>query len=95
MAERIHVYIGIWALLVLLAIVQVVFVTQGITRNPAVFVLSIALIQSSLITLFFQHLKDESFTIKAMTASGGLLVVVIIIAAITSVLTCTPYFPQG
>lgn len=95
MTVNIKMFIGVWAALVILAIIQVLFVTQGITRNPAVFVLSVAAIQASLVTLFFQHLKDEPFTIKTMSLSGWLLVVVIIIAAVTSVLTCTPYFPQG
>ncbi len=86
-------YLGVWIVLVATAVIEVFFVLEGITRNPMVFVVAVALFQSALIALFFQHLREEPIVIKGMTVSGAILIVILIVSAVTSVLTCTPYFP--
>lgn len=87
-------YVAVWAVLVASAIAEAWVVLSGIAYNTLAFVTSVAIFQSALIALFFQHLREESFAIKSMGASGVALVVVLIIAAVTSVISCTPYFPQ-
>ncbi|BAA79773.2 cytochrome c oxidase (aa3-type) subunit IV [Aeropyrum pernix K1] len=86
-------YFGVWIVLVASAVAEVYLVLEGIARNPFVFVLAVALFQSSLIALFFQHLRDEPIIIRGITVSGAVLIAILIISAVTSVLTCTPYFP--
>ncbi|BAN90029.1 cytochrome C oxidase subunit IV family protein [Aeropyrum camini] len=86
-------YLGVWAVLVGSAVAEVYLVMEGIARNPFVFVLAVALFQSALIALFFQHLREEPIIIRGITVSGAVLIAILIISAVTSVLTCTPYFP--
>ncbi len=87
-------YIAVWAVLVGSALAEAWVVLSGIAVNTLAFVTSVALFQSALIALFFQHLREESFAIKGMGIGGAALVVVLIVAAVTSVISCTPYFPQ-
>ncbi len=87
-------YIAVWAVLVGSALAEAWVVLSGIAVNTLAFVTSVALFQSALIALFFQHLREESFTIKGMGIGGAALVIVLIVAAVTSVISCTPYFPQ-
>jgi hypothetical protein len=89
------VYAAVWLVLVGSAVFETIAVIEGITASPLLFVTSMAIFQAALIALFFQYLREESFAIKGMTLSGAALVAALIIAAVTSVLTCTPYFPAS
>ena len=93
--RNIMVYVGVWLVLVGSAIFETIAVLEGITASPLLFVTSMAIFQAALIALFFQYLREENFAIKGMTVSGAGLVAVLILAAVTSVLTCTPYFPAS
>lgn len=87
-------YIGAWLVLVATAVIEVWFVMAGIPVNTLAFVMSVAIFQAALIALFYQHLREENYAIKSMSIGGLALVVVLIVAAVTSVISCTPYFPQ-
>lgn len=87
-------YIAVWLALVASAVIETWFVMAGIPVNTLAFVMSVAVFQAALIALFFQHLREESGAVKGMSLGGLALVVVLIVAAVTSVISCTPYFPQ-
>ena len=93
--RNVALYIGVWIVLIVSAVLETIVILEGIAVNPLAFVTSVAIFQAALIALFFQNLREEGFAIKGMTISGGALVAVLILAAVTSVLTCTPYFPAG
>jgi len=93
--KDLRVYIVVWLVLVGSAVFEAVAIIEGITASPLLFVVSISIFQAALIALFFQYLRSENSIIKLMTLSGGLLVAALIIAGVTSVLTCTPYFPTS
>ncbi len=80
-----------WLVLVGGAVLEVVFILNGIARWPELFVLGVSGFQAALVLLFYMHLRDEPTSIKAMPIATLLLLVALLASAITSVLACTPY----
>ncbi len=80
-----------WLVLVGGAVLEVVFILNGIARWPELFVLGVSGFQATLVLLFYMHLRDEPTSIKAMPIATLLLLVALLASAITSVLACTPY----
>lgn len=85
------VYTFVWLVLVGGAVLEAVFILNGIARWPELFVLGVSGFQASLILLFYMHLRDEPLSVKAMPVVTLLLLVALLASAITSVLACTPY----
>ncbi len=86
-----RLYIAVWGILVITAILEVLAVEVGIVRSLSIFLISVALVQTMLIALVYQHLKDEPTSIKTLPITSFVMLIVLISAAITSVLACTPY----
>jgi len=85
------IYTFTWIALVGGAVLEVVFILNGIARWPELFVLGVSGFQVTLILLFYMHLRDEPLSIKAMPFITLLLLIALLASAITSVLACTPY----
>ncbi|MEB3860087.1 MAG: cytochrome C oxidase subunit IV family protein [Desulfurococcales archaeon] len=88
-------YVVVWLILLVTAAIEVYVIRADIAFNPAVFLLSMSMVQTSLIALFFQHLREEPSSIKLLPVSSLLMLIVLISAAVTSVLACTPYLGGG
>jgi len=73
------------------AVLEAVFILNGIARWPELFVLGVSGFQASLILLFYMHLRDEPTLVKAVPVVTLLLLIALLASAITSVLACTPY----
>jgi 4-hydroxybenzoate polyprenyltransferase len=82
-----------WLILVGGAVLEAVFILNGIARRPELFVLGVSGFQASLILLFYMHLRDEPTSVKAMPVVTLLLLVALLASAITGVLACTPCIP--
>ncbi|MCE4613121.1 MAG: cytochrome C oxidase subunit IV family protein [Desulfurococcales archaeon] len=89
------VYVAVWLVLLVTAGIEVYVIKAGIAFNPIVFVFSMAMVQTSLIALFFQHLREEPSSVKLLPVSSLFMLIVLISAAVTSVLACTPYLGGG
>ncbi len=85
------IYTATWLILIGGAVLEAVLILNGIARWPELFVLGVSGFQTSLILLFYMHLRDEPTSIKAMPVATLLLLVALLASAITSVLACTPY----
>lgn len=84
-------YTATWFILVGGAVLEAVLILNGIARWPELFVLGVSGFQTSLILLFYMHLRDEPASVKAMPVVTLLLLIALLASAITSVLACTPY----
>lgn len=84
-------YFLAWAFLVASSLVEVYFVIAGLTYNTLVFVVSVGMVQSSVIALIFQHLREEPQSVKAFPLGSLIMLIILVSAAVTSVLACTPY----
>ena len=84
-------YLIAWAALVFTAFIEVYLIMAGIVQNTMAFVVSIAVIQSTIIAYVYQHLKDEDMSVKSLPITSFIMLLVLVSAAITSVLACTPY----
>ena len=93
--RNMKLYIAVWGILVVTAVFEVLAVEVGIVRSLSIFLVSIALVQTMLIALVYQHLKDEPASIKTLPITSFVMLIVLISAAITSVLACTPYLGGG
>lgn len=89
------VYVIVWLVLLVTAAIEVYIIRADIAFNPVVFLMSMSLVQTSLIALFFQHLREEPSSVKLLPVSSLLMLIVLISAAVTSVLACTPYLGGG
>jgi len=89
--KNMRLYIAVWGVLVITAILEVLAVEIGLVRLLSIFLVSVALVQTTLIALVYQHLKDEPASIKTLPVTSFIMLIVLISAAITSVLACTPY----
>jgi 4-hydroxybenzoate polyprenyltransferase len=85
------IYTATWLILIGGAVLEAGCVLNGIARWPELFVLGVSGFQTSLILLFYMHLRDEPTSIKAMPVVTLLLLIALLAGAITSVLACTPY----
>lgn len=84
-------YVSGWTTLVVTAFLEVFLIMNGIVRNTLAFTISIAMIQSTIIAYIYQHLKYEESSVKMLPLTSFLMLLVLVSAAITSVLACTPY----
>ncbi len=84
-------YFLAWAFLVFTALLEIYFVAAGLTYNTLVFVTSVGIVQSSVIALIFQHLREEPQSVKAFPLGSLVMLIILVSAAVTSVLACTPY----
>ncbi|MEB3773658.1 MAG: cytochrome C oxidase subunit IV family protein [Desulfurococcales archaeon] len=84
-------YVSGWTALVVTAFLEVFLIMNGIVRNTLAFTISIAMIQSTIIAYIYQHLKYEESSVKMLPLTSFLMLLVLVSAAITSVLACTPY----
>ncbi len=80
-----------WLVLIMLSMVEFIVIFGSIAYNPILFLSSISIIQAVIIAFVFQHLKSEPSSIRAFPFSSLVLLIVLISAAVTSVLACTPY----
>jgi len=87
------IYTATWLILVGGAVLEAVLILGGTARWPELFVLGVSGFQTSLILLFYMHLRDEPESVKAMPVVTLLLLIALLASAITSVLACTPYVP--
>ena len=86
------VYIVVWAVLVLTAVAETIVAREGLVGDAKpVFLGAVAMVQGSLIAMFYQYLRGMPLSIQAMPLSSLVLLVVLIVSAIVSVLACTPY----
>ncbi|MEM0365619.1 MAG: cytochrome C oxidase subunit IV family protein [Acidilobaceae archaeon] len=87
----IKLYTIVYLILVGGAIVEIVFILNGIAKWPELFVLGVSGIQASLIILFYMHIFSEPTSIRAMSLITLLLLMVLVSSAVASVMACTPY----
>ena len=84
-------YLAAWAVLIATALLEVYLIMAGIVQNTLAFVVSVAVIQSTIIAYVYQHLKDDDISVKSLPITSFIMLLVLVSAAITSVLACTPY----
>ncbi len=85
------VYVGAWGALISTAILEVQLILLDIVQNLTAFLLSMAVIQSVIIAYAYQHLREEKSSTAIMPFTSFIMLLVLVSAAITSVLACTPY----
>ena len=84
--ESLALYTMVWATLLLTILIESIIIVNGLVSRPEVFAMGVAIFQATLIAVFYMHLKDEPMSIKAMSFTAILLLIVLISAAITSVI---------
>ena len=82
---RISLYIGVWVVLVVATLLELVLVGMPLTLSMMIFgILGLAVLKALLIALFYQHLIGEALWVKLLYTLSLVTAVGLIVGMVTS-----------